>query len=362
MNKPEIAVLGAGNGGLAMAGHLSLKGFKVNLYSPFPKELALIRKKQGIQVRGKIKGFGKLNLATNDIKKAIKNAEIIMVVAPAFAHRVIAENCAPHLKDGQIIVLNPGRTGGVLEFIQVLKEKNILAKVIVIEAQTLIYACRKIDSDKVWISGIKNRVSLAALPATKTRRVIKKVQLLYPQFQAAKNVLETSFDNIGAVFHPVIMLSHASRIKRGEEFNFYDIDPETAKLLEEVDKERMETAKAFGIELKSAKQWLEHTYGVEGKTLYEKIIKNKAYKGIKAPREFNVRQITEDIPYGLVPIVLLARLARVSTPHSDNVINKCSHLLNRNLRQKGRNLENLGLSEMNIKKIKRLVNYGRRQK
>jgi len=45
-----------------------------------------------------------------------------MVVVPAFAHAFIAEECAPYLRDGQIVVLNPGRTGGALEFRHVLQE------------------------------------------------------------------------------------------------------------------------------------------------------------------------------------------------------------------------------------------------
>ncbi len=360
MNKSKIAVLGAGNGGLAIAGHLASKGFKINLYSPFSSELAPIKKSGGIRLEGKIKSFGRLNLITNQINEAIEDVEIIMVAAPAFAHKQIAKNCAPYLKNNQIIVLNPGRTGGALEFNNTLRRKKIKAKVIIAEAQTLVYACRKISPTEVRIEGIKKRVALAALPATRTKKVIEKLQTLYPQFQPAKNVLETSFDNIGAVFHPAIMLTYVFEIKQKKEFNFYNITKATAKLLEEIDKERLNVARAFGIKLKSASQWLEEAYGVKGKNLYEKIIANKAYKNIKAPKKFDVRQITEDIPCGLVPIVLFAKLAKVNTLFSTAVIEECCYLLKRNFWQEGRNLESLGLSEMSIKKIKRFVNSGRR--
>lgn len=60
-----------------------------------------------------------------------------MVVVPAFAHREIAERMAPFVEDGQIILLNPGRTGGVLEFKNVFKNKGVNKDVIIAEAQTL---------------------------------------------------------------------------------------------------------------------------------------------------------------------------------------------------------------------------------
>lgn len=359
----KIAVLGAGNGGPAIASYLASEGFGVNLCSPFPKEIKPIQKLGGIQLEGKITGFGKLNLVTTNIEKAIKNVEIIMVVAPAFAHAQIAKDCAPHLKNGQIIILNPGRTGGALEFNHVLEKMKVKADITIAETNTLIYACRKTGPNKVLIHGIKKRVSLAALPATETKKIIEKVQVLYPEFHSAKNVLETSFDNIGAVFHPMIMLSHIHRISQKEDFHFYNIIPATAEILEKVDEERLKIAKAFGIKLKSAAQWLEQAYHAKGKTLYEKIINNEAYKGIKVPKKLkNVRQINEDVPFGLVPLVSFAELAKVYCPCSEAIISACSLLQDRNFEFEGRNLNNLGLAGMSIKEIKDFVNFGRRKK
>jgi hypothetical protein len=38
--------------------------------------------------------------------------------------------------EGQIIVLNPGRTGGALEFDKIFREKGVREKVVIAEAQT----------------------------------------------------------------------------------------------------------------------------------------------------------------------------------------------------------------------------------
>ncbi|GAH76920.1 unnamed protein product, partial [marine sediment metagenome] len=69
-----------------------------------------------------------MDKVTNDIKLALEGAELIMIVTPANAHAKIAKDCAPHLKGNQVVILNPGRTGGALEFDKVLIEKKIKNK------------------------------------------------------------------------------------------------------------------------------------------------------------------------------------------------------------------------------------------
>ncbi|MGD9029942.1 MAG: NAD(P)-binding domain-containing protein, partial [Anaerolineae bacterium] len=218
MRRRKIAILGAGNGAQAMAGHLSLQGVPVRLYNRFEEEIVALREQGGVTVEGAIEGFGPLGLVTTEQAPVVSWADILMVVVPAFAHRFIAETCARHLRDGQIVVLHPGRTGGALEFFNALRERGVRARVTVAEAQSLVYACRLLGPSRVQITGIKRQIRLAAFPATETNRVVEAVRPWYPQFEPAVNVLETSLDNIGAVFHPATMVLNANRIEAGEDF------------------------------------------------------------------------------------------------------------------------------------------------
>ncbi|MFA5014826.1 MAG: NAD(P)-binding domain-containing protein, partial [Actinomycetota bacterium] len=82
MHDLKFAVLGAGHGGKAVAAHLAIKGFKVNIYNRTFSRIQPIKKMKGIELEGEIKGFGKLDIVTSDIEKAIKDVDIIMVVVP----------------------------------------------------------------------------------------------------------------------------------------------------------------------------------------------------------------------------------------------------------------------------------------
>ena len=56
----RVAILGAGNGAHAMAGHLALKGFTVRLYNKFEEEIVQLRDHGGVTVEGAVEGFGRL--------------------------------------------------------------------------------------------------------------------------------------------------------------------------------------------------------------------------------------------------------------------------------------------------------------
>ena len=112
----RFTVIGAGHGGKAMAADLAIKGFPVTLYNRTPERIGEIALRGEIELEYEdgTSRLGRLALVTSDIAEALTSADVIMVVLPASGHRGVAHTCAPHLRDGQIVILNPGRTGGAL--------------------------------------------------------------------------------------------------------------------------------------------------------------------------------------------------------------------------------------------------------
>ena len=93
----KYAVIGAGHGGKAMAAHLALMGFPVNLFNRTPDHVEVIKKRGGIELesaQGDPAGFGQLALVTSNIGEAIKKVDVIMIVLPSSAHRDIAKALA----------------------------------------------------------------------------------------------------------------------------------------------------------------------------------------------------------------------------------------------------------------------------
>lgn len=341
----KIAIIGAGNGGQTLAGYLSLSGYDTSLYDIDVEKINTLRKLGGIHIKGRIEGFGEIGCITTDIAEAVNGAEIIMVTTVANAHRAVATSIAPYLEDGQVIVLNPGRTCGALVFKQTLKNLGCTKRIYLGEAQTLVYACRVIENGYVNVIGIKDEVLLSGLPAADTDYILSKLNPIYPCFKKADNVLNTSLENIGAMFHPCVLLFNAATIERNDMFWFYrDMTEQVSEFIEKFDAERLAVGKAYGIELLSVKEWIKFAYkNTEGETLCERMRNNPAYHDIKSPSTIFTRQLTEDIPTGVLPIMELGKAASVATPLLESMVHICEALLNMDLHSNGRTLKNLGL-------------------
>lgn len=365
MRDTKFAVLGAGHGGKALAAHLAIKGFSVNLYNRTLSRIKPIIKLRGIELEGEVKGFGRLDVVSDDIEEVIEDAEIIMVVVPANGHRSIAEHCAPYLRDGQIVVLNPGRTCGALEFLQVLRESGNDSDVIVSEAQTFIYASRGMGPATAKIFRIKQAIPVAAIPSVKTDEVIKKLNDAFPEFISGTDVIETSFNNMGAVFHPAITILNSSRIESTlGNFQFYieGVTQSVAKILEAVDLERVKIAESLKCEnVYSAIDWLSMAYNVVEDNLFDAIHSNPGYVGIMAPRTTNVRYITEDVPMSLVPISEMGKKTGVDSPVIDSLIHIADSIFNRDFRKHGRNLKSLGMESLETDQVRRMLIDGKKQ-
>jgi len=364
MKDLKFTVLGAGHGGKALAAHLAIKGFSVNLYNRTLSRIKPIIKMKGIELEGEVKGFGRLGIVTDDMESAIDGADIIMVVVPANGHRPIANSIAPFLKEEQIVVLNPGRTCGALEFLQVLRESGNKSDVIISEAQTFIYASRGMGPAAAKIFRIKQAIPVASIPSEKNSEVVRKLNIAFPEFISASNVIETSFNNMGAVFHPSITILNASRIESTlGNFQFYieGVTQSVARILESVDQERVDVAEALKCEnTYSAIDWLSMAYNVVEDNLFDAIHSNPGYVGIMAPRTTNVRYITEDVPMSLVPISEFGKHAGVDTPVIDSLIHMADSIFKKDFRKEGRNLSSLGMSGLDIDQTRKLLINGKR--
>ncbi len=362
-NDTRFTVIGAGHGGKTMAADLAAKGFTVNLYNRTAEhinEIAL-RGEIELEYENGASRCCRLAVVTSDIAEALDGTDVIMVVVPASGHRDVARSCAPHLHDGQIVILNPGRTGGALEFRQIIKQAGCTADVIVAEAGTFVFASRSTGPAQARIFRRKNAVSLAALPATRTGHVLEKVCDAYPQFIPVPNVLHTSLDNMGAIFHPALTLLNAGWIERTKgDFQFYieGVTRSTAHVLEVLDRERVTIAAALGVRARSALRWLRDAYSAKGETLYEAIQGNPGYQGIKAPRNLRHRYIFEDVPFSLVPLASLGAQFGVDTWAADAMIRLACVVHGTNYFERGRTVEDMGLKGLRVGEVKRYIQNG----
>jgi opine dehydrogenase len=365
----NITVIGAGHGGKAMAAEMASRNFNVTLYNRTSQKIEVINLQGGIDLKTENGRdvFAPIQKATSDMEEALADAQLIMVVVPAFAHRAIAQQAAPYLRDDQVVVLNPGRTGGALEFQQVLNEKRGArpqnSHPIICEAETFLFAARSLGPAQVRIFRTKFSVPVAAFPATFTERALRMLRQVYHQFIPAPNVLHTSLNNMGAIFHPALILLNAGWIEAtGGNFEFYmdGVTPATSRVLTNLDRERVTVGAAVGIRAQTASDWLERAYAARGDNLYEAMHANEGYAGIKAPSHLQHRYIFEDVPCSLIPIAEIGRQYGVDTPCTHAIVSLANIIHSTDYWPKGRTLKNLGIEGMSVVELHHYVETGER--
>ncbi|NLJ80772.1 MAG: NAD(P)-binding domain-containing protein [Firmicutes bacterium] len=340
----KVSVLGAGNSGLAMAAHLSREGCRVTLWNRSRKTIESLLKSKRIVSEGIIEGVFEVDLVTDDIQEAVQDPDLILITTPANAHRELAQLIAENIKKSTVIVLNPGRTFGALEFREVYARFNQKYEQVIAETQTIVYTCRKTGPDSVNVIALKADVLLSTFKAGQNSTVIRKLPLSLQQFFIpAKSMVQTSIGNVGMILHSAPLLLNAGWTEneyRTYKYYYDGITPSISRLIEKLDQERLAVSRHLGSEVERTKDWLKRSYGLDGETLFEVIQKNEAYKNIEAPGDLEHRYILEDVPYGLVPLEAIGKKLGLEMKTTSLIIDLASSIMEIDFRKTGRRIQN----------------------
>ncbi len=340
IEKRGVFVCGGGHQGIAMAGHLALHGYDVTLWNRTPENIAQIKETGEVHCSGICNGTAKISRVTSDISQAA--GKLIMVAVPSTAHKEIARRLAPFLDGDSIVVLNPGRTFGAVEFAKELESSGVRHLPHIAETQTIVYTCRRIGANSVSIHALKRDVEIASLRKNDMSIIMKAIpKCIRGRFLPVASIGVTSVGNVGMVLHCAPVLMNIGWIETPDaDFKYYyhGISPSIASFLEKIDAERVLVGQAMGVESKSTAEWMNRTYGIQGRNIFDCIQNNNAYREIDAPATIKTRYVLEDIPNGLVPIASIGRELGVSTECIDSIITLGSEVLGEDFWRSGRRI------------------------
>ena len=377
MEKDLVAVLGGGNGGHAVAAELALAGGKVNFFElpQFAANFDRVLRTKEIRTEG-ISGdnVAKLNMATTDIQLAIKDAEVLFVITPAFGHKAMAEACASSVQDGQIILLMPG-SGGSLEFAKIFRQKKVKKEILLAESVTLPYGARLKGAGHVSLFINALILPTGVFPSKETSEVIPKLKRFYPAITPAKDVLEVAINNPNPIVHPAATLLSATRIEhsRGEFYLYAEgMTPAVARAFESLNEERLALCKTMGYKLyhwdnidfkdyNLGESEEECRYRILNTSMDSCFGKDGIYAGMKmkGPEHLKDRYVTEDVPYGMVLLSTLGDLLGIPTLTHDAVIQLASVINRTDYWKTGRGMKELGLSAMDKQRLKTYLQEGK---
>lgn len=348
----NVAILGAGNGGVSAVVELGRLGFRTQLWNRSRSTLEPYFSAGGIRYSGVFgEGIAELDLMTTDLAEALKDVDVILVCLPTFAHAHLAKELVKLEINTIPVVLNPGHTGGVLSFIEIFNI-NKLTPPPVAEFSTLSYVARKPEPDKVWITGSAKHVWVASMPGDDI--AIQVAQQLYPVAQTATDVIFSSLANVNMVLHtPGTILGAAWIESTAGDFTFYvqGLPDGVGKIMEALDAERLAVAAAFGHEMPTLFDEMRSIGTIEPDAeasagVAVAVRSGKANSKIKAPDSLSHRYYIEDFWYGLKPFLVFAKIAGVDVPIASSLMNMAEVLTGDTLTDTGRTAVSMGIDGM----------------
>jgi opine dehydrogenase len=347
----NVAVLGAGGGGLAVAYEWASQGHRVALYAQRAHDhhLAPVRERGGIQAEGVLEGFAPLAAVTSDIAEALDGVQAVFVVGPAYATEPFGADARGHLRPGMIVVVCPSSCAGSLAFKHAAGLGLFEEGIVVGETSTLPYAARASLHASVRIfHRFDTGFWAAAAPRGGTPRLLEVLRRVYRNTEEAAGIFQTTLQNGNPVIHPAVTLLNAALIERtGGDFMFYEegVTEAVGRVMKAVDDERLAIARALGVAILA-----EPDLGVRQGYMTEPSYSTgystaPGFRGIKAQNELHHRYLTEDVGYSMVFLTDLARHLSVPTPVMDAVIRLASIVAGEDFAaERARTMDNTGLA------------------
>jgi opine dehydrogenase len=338
----------------------------VRLHDIGDAPLAELRARGGIEVeKPDGGGFAPIELATTDLAAAVDGADIIIVVTGGNHQATVATALAALVRDGQLILLIQGNTGGSLMVRRALDAAGCRASVDIAEMDNYPMSCWRPAPTRVKPIVTKRFLQIAAFPGHRGAAVAARLAPLFPTATAAPNVIHTGFTNANAMLHVANCVANAAPIERAQPYRFYaeGVTPAVARLYQAIDAERVAVAAALGATVPSLADWFDRTYGVREANLVEtcrKLSTNSdgPYQATGTPKSLEHKYVIEDVPTGLIPMSAIGHAAAVRTPAIDALIAIVRHMTGKDFAAEGRTLDRLGLAGMDAAQIRKAVEQG----
>jgi len=204
------------------------------------------------------------------------------------------------------------------------------------EMLSCLFAGRKIAPDEVVIEKRKSSLPFSVLPVSETDSIIRRLRNVLAGFVPARNCLETSIRNINPMLHIPATLLNLGWIEatRGG-FDFYRDakTPAVLRLEEALDQEVQALCRRIELPDGSLADLVTTLYLDHKKLVAESQIETSQVRN--APDSTEHRYLTEDIPYGLIPIADLAKRLHVPVPTIEAIVNVANIVTGRNFWAEG---------------------------
>lgn len=311
----RVAILGTGGIGLGTAAVLHERRHHPVLWSPSGLGI------QPFETGGELVAEGAVNARfrpeTARDPAFLENVDAAIVAVPGYGYRTVFDAVLPHLPAGTPLIISAHLSLAAVFAARRLADRGVEAPVVAWGTTSLLG--RKTGPSSVEIGGIRQEVDMACVPEHLSGQALGTCTALFgDRFKLHRDLMAVQLGNLNPPVHMANVLCNLTRIEKGETWsNYGGITPAVARLIEALDRERLAVAETCGVTVRTIERHYELSFGFEaGLSVADMAaeVHRRRDGNPPGPKSLATRYVAEDIPFGIVPLVRIARARGVSVP------------------------------------------------
>ena len=350
----KVFILGAGAVARGSAALLEDRGHKTIIWSPSGASANDLG--EGLSAKGALEI--RCSTVISKDPADIATCDAVLVALPGYAHKEIFDEIAAFLPDGLPIIVSSHVSFGALYLKQILAERGVTCPIIC--WGTTVVTGRRVPGG-VTINTIRSKVDLCTVPEISSSHGLALCQELFGDvFVPRAGLMAITLSNLNPQNHLGIAMGNMTRMERGEIWSQgQNITPNVGRLMEKLDAERLAIAETLGLRVRTIFEHFHYSFQVPITNISQmNQMMHAKGSGGHGPDTPESRYVTEDVPYGLVPIALLGRLTgRPAVLHQAG-IDILSAMYERDFTAENALLPALGIETMSLDNLCSLAQDG----
>ncbi|RGP36452.1 NAD/NADP octopine/nopaline dehydrogenase family protein [Pseudotabrizicola alkalilacus] len=356
--KLTVGIAGAGAVAFATAACLEDAGHRAILWSPSGKSTARLAAGEALTATGALEGAFHPGVAAS-AQDLVAASDVVLVALPGYGHKTVLDAIAPHLRDGQPVIISSHASFGALYLLRQVAQRGVRLPVTV--WGTTLATARQPDLATVSVNTIRSKIDVATVPVSESAKGLALCQTLFgDRFVPREDVLAISLSNLNPQNHMGIALCNMTRMEHGETWSQGgNVTPNVGRLMEALDAERVAIATALGLKVRTIFEHYHLSYHVPVAPIAEMNAELHA-KGIggQGPATADSRYVTEDVPYGLAVTAALGKMAGHPAVLHQSGVALFSAMYGRDFLAENTLLSEIGLDRLSLDQLRQACTDG----
>ena len=354
----RVSILGAGAIAYGLAAYLAQAGHDPMLWSPSGERTKALAAGESLKATGAIAATMPVRVARN-CEDAIAAADVVMIALPANGHKTVMDAAAPYLREGMPVIISSHSSFGALYLSRLLADCKVSLPIIV--WGTTLLTGRQLGPTEIHVGSVRRKLDMATVPFGAIDQGFGLCTALFgDHFVKRDGLLAIALSNLNPQNHLGIALFNLTRMEKAERWSQGgNVTPAVGRLIEALDAERLAIAARFGMAVRTVEEHFSLSFHVPMATVSQMNQEmDRRGRGGFGPATIESRYILEDVPFGLLPTVLLGKISGIPAMLHEAGIDIFSAALGRDLALDNDILPTLDVGQMTKADLEALCRKG----